>query len=228
MLRDGWYRTGDVGRLDADGYLFVLDRSKDMIITGGENVYSTEVEEALYTHPGVPRRPCSGSPTRSGARPSTPSSSPARGPDRGGADRALPPPIAGYKVPKSIEFRADPLPKSGPGKVLKRELARPTGTVNACPEPPRRKRTPDAVSRVAFVAGADTQAGVGPLGAHAALHDLVDLVADGHRDVVAAGQLGAVTAVLTPSATIDISPMSRPACGPGRAARRRGGCGCAG
>ncbi len=52
-LRDGWVHTGDVGRLDAQGYLYLVDRKKDMIITGGENVYSREVEEAVVTHPAV-------------------------------------------------------------------------------------------------------------------------------------------------------------------------------
>lgn len=52
-LRDGWYHTGDAGYLDADGYLFLMDRVKDMIVTGGENVYSTEVENALASHPAV-------------------------------------------------------------------------------------------------------------------------------------------------------------------------------
>jgi acyl-CoA synthetase (AMP-forming)/AMP-acid ligase II len=52
-LRDGWMHTGDTGYLDHEGYLFVVDRIKDMIITGGENVYSTEVENALATHPAV-------------------------------------------------------------------------------------------------------------------------------------------------------------------------------
>ena len=53
LSSDGWYRTGDVGRLDAAGNLYLLDRSKDMIISGGENVYCTEVENAIYTHPAV-------------------------------------------------------------------------------------------------------------------------------------------------------------------------------
>jgi len=50
---DGWLRTGDIGRMDADGYLYVLDRAKDMIISGGENIYPTEVENVLYRHPDV-------------------------------------------------------------------------------------------------------------------------------------------------------------------------------
>ena len=53
MLDGEWYRTGDVGYLDDDGYLYLVDRAKDMIVTGGENVYCTEVEDALYTHPAV-------------------------------------------------------------------------------------------------------------------------------------------------------------------------------
>ena len=52
-LVDGWYRTGDLVRADDDGYLYMVDRAKDMIITGGENVYSVEVETALLTHPAV-------------------------------------------------------------------------------------------------------------------------------------------------------------------------------
>ena len=52
-FRDGWYHTGDVGHLDADGYLYLVDRVKDMIVTGGENVYSIEVENAISTHPAV-------------------------------------------------------------------------------------------------------------------------------------------------------------------------------
>ena len=53
VFRDGWYHTGDAGYLDEDGYLFLVDRVKDMIVTGGENVYSTEVENALASHPAV-------------------------------------------------------------------------------------------------------------------------------------------------------------------------------
>ena len=52
-LQDGWYVSGDLGHLDEEGFLFLVDRSKDMIVTGGENVYSAEVEEALYRHPAV-------------------------------------------------------------------------------------------------------------------------------------------------------------------------------
>jgi acyl-CoA synthetase (AMP-forming)/AMP-acid ligase II len=127
VLRDGWYWTGDVGRLDDEGYLYLLDRSKDMIITGGENVYCTEVEDALYTHPAVLEATVFGIPSerwgeavhavvvlRDGAA----------------AEEAelidhCRERIAGYKVPRSVSFRTEPLPKSGPGKVLKRELRAP-------------------------------------------------------------------------------------------------------
>ena len=53
VLRHGWYHTGDLGYMNAQGYIFLVDRAKDMIISGGENVYSTEVEEVLYKHPAV-------------------------------------------------------------------------------------------------------------------------------------------------------------------------------
>ncbi len=76
LADDGWYRSGDAAHVDADGYVYIVDRVKDMIISGGENVYSTEVENALYSHPAVSRRRCSACPTSTGASGSTrPSSS---------------------------------------------------------------------------------------------------------------------------------------------------------
>jgi long-chain acyl-CoA synthetase len=125
VLRNGWYHTGDLGRLDTDGYLYLVDRAKDMIVTGGENVYCSEVEEALYKHPAVLEAAVIGVPD---AR-------------WGEAVHAVVVPrepvtaealiefcrehIAGYKLPKSITFSATELPKSGPGKILKRELRKP-------------------------------------------------------------------------------------------------------
>ncbi|MFW2333612.1 class I adenylate-forming enzyme family protein [Ilumatobacter sp.] len=125
-LRDGWYWTGDVGRVDDEGFMFLLDRSKDMIISGGENVYCTEVEDALYTHPAVLEATVFGIPHESWGeavhavvvlRDAAPDDLDATTLIAHCKAR-----IAGYKVPRSVEFRADPLPKSGPGKVLKREL----------------------------------------------------------------------------------------------------------
>jgi long-chain acyl-CoA synthetase len=121
-LADGWLRTGDLGYLDEHAHVFLVDRAKDMIISGGENVYSTEVEEALYSHPAVLEAAVFGIPD---AR-------------WGEAVHAVVVPradvserelvahcrelIAAYKVPKRIELRDEPLPKSGAGKILKRKL----------------------------------------------------------------------------------------------------------
>ena len=127
---DGWYRTGDLGSLDGDGYLWLLDRAKDMIVTGGENVYSIEVEEVLARHPAVIECAVFGVPddqwveavhaivvVDAGAERSERLGDELRAHCRSS--------IAGFKVPKRIELRTEPLPKSGPGKVLKRQLRAP-------------------------------------------------------------------------------------------------------
>lgn len=123
-LRDGWFWSGDLGHLDDHGYLYLVDRAKDMIVTGGENVYCTEVENALYEHPDVLEAAVFGIPDTKwgeavhavvvprGVNGVTPEGLIAHCRAR----------IAGYKVPKRIEMRSDPLPKSGAGKILKREL----------------------------------------------------------------------------------------------------------
>jgi len=126
-FRDGWVYTGDAGRMDAEGFLFVVDRVKDMIISGGENIYTVEVENACVKHPAVSQCAVIGIPheawgeavhaivvPRAGARLSAE--------ELIAHCRQL---IAGYKCPRSIEFRTEPLPLSGAGKVLKRELRRP-------------------------------------------------------------------------------------------------------
>jgi long-chain acyl-CoA synthetase len=131
VLRDGWYCSGDLGYLSPDGCLFLVDRLKDMIVSGGENVYSTEVEEALYCHPAVHEVAVFGVPDAHWGEAVHAVVVP-RPIEAGGrlpsADeliahcRTL---IAGYKVPKAIELRDEPLPKSGAGKILKRELREP-------------------------------------------------------------------------------------------------------
>lgn len=122
-IRDGWMHTGDMAYMDVHGYLFIIDRLKDMIITGGENVYSTEVENALASHPAVATAAVIGVPDdRWGERvhafivlrPGTP-------PTEESLREHCRELIAGYKLPRSIEF-VDGLPISGAGKVLKREL----------------------------------------------------------------------------------------------------------
>ncbi|MGH6782888.1 MAG: AMP-binding protein, partial [Sphingomonadaceae bacterium] len=123
-LKDGWLQTGDGGYIDADGFLYIADRVKDMIVSGGENVYSIEVERAITLHPAVSQCAVIGLPdARWGERVH------AIVVPRAGAvvdDAALVAHcrehIAGYKCPRSIEWRSTPLPLSGAGKILKREL----------------------------------------------------------------------------------------------------------
>ena len=123
-FRDGWYRTGDVGYIDQEGLLHLTDRVTDMIVTGGENVYSAEVESALARHPAVADVAVIGIPSdvwgeavhavvvlKQGMLVS--------------AEEIIEHArrfLAGFKVPKSVEFRDDPLPLSGAMKPLKREL----------------------------------------------------------------------------------------------------------
>lgn len=123
-FRDGMFRTGDVGYQDPDGYFYILDRLKDMIVTGGENVYSGEVEAVIYRHPAVHEVAVFGIPD----------------PQWGELVMAcvvLKPPkavsaneliahcrqsLANYKIPRRVEFSETELPKSGSGKILKRTL----------------------------------------------------------------------------------------------------------
>jgi acyl-CoA synthetase (AMP-forming)/AMP-acid ligase II len=126
-LRNGWLHTGDGGYMDADGYVYVVDRMKDMIISGGENVYSAEVEQALYQHPAVAECAVIGVPDphwgervhavvrlKAGASPTAEAII--------AHCQTL---IAHYKCPREVAFRAEPLPLSGAGKILKTELRRP-------------------------------------------------------------------------------------------------------
>jgi long-chain acyl-CoA synthetase len=121
---DGWLRTGDLGRLDDDGFLYVEDRAKDMILRGGENVYCSEVEGAIYEHPGVSEAAVFGVPhERLGEevaaivvpRPGT-----TIDPDALRATVAAR--LASYKVPSRVLIVDEPLPRNAAGKVLKREL----------------------------------------------------------------------------------------------------------
>ena len=126
-LHDGWYHSGDAGYLDEEGYLYLVDRTKDMIVTGGENVYSTEVEQALAAHPAVAQVAVIGVPDDTWGE--AVHAVVVLKPDHSATEaeliehtRGL---IAGYKVPKAITFREEPLPLSGAMKVLKRELRAP-------------------------------------------------------------------------------------------------------
>jgi long-chain acyl-CoA synthetase len=125
-LKNGWLHTGDIATMDRDGYFFIVDRKKDMILSGGFNVYPRDIEEALFDHPKVMEAAAIGIPH----------------PSRGEAIKAfvVPKPgetvseaeliahcggrLAKYKLPTRIEFRSS-LPKNNIGKVLKRELRLP-------------------------------------------------------------------------------------------------------
>ncbi len=124
---DDWYHTGDIGALYADDYLFVLDRLKDMIVSGAENVYSIEVEDVLLQHPEVLEAAVFGIPDPVWGEAVHAVVVVAREREELASQlrdhcRRL---IAGYKVPKQIDLSVEPLPKSGPGKILKRALRAP-------------------------------------------------------------------------------------------------------
>ncbi|HEX6311367.1 MAG TPA: AMP-binding protein [Acidimicrobiia bacterium] len=126
-FRGGWYHTGDAGYLDDNGYLFLVDRVKDMIVTGGENVYSAEVESAIASHPAVEQVAVIGVPDEKWGEAVHAVIVRSEGVEVSGDEicawaRER---IAGYKVPKSVEFRDEPLPLSGAMKILKRELREP-------------------------------------------------------------------------------------------------------
>ncbi|MHA6260457.1 long-chain-fatty-acid--CoA ligase [Sporosarcina sp. CAU 1771] len=122
-LRDGWYYTGDVGYKDEDEYYYIVDRAKDMIITGGENVYSLEVENVLSSHPAVLECAVFGVPDEKWGE-VVKACIVLKVPDSVTSEEIVSfvrPHLANYKVPKSIEI-LDEIPKSGAGKILKRTL----------------------------------------------------------------------------------------------------------
>ncbi len=123
-FRDGWLRTGDLARLDAEGYLYIVDRAKDMLIRGGENIYCVEVEDALYSHPAVMDAAVIGIPHK------------VLGEEVGAIVQIAPGQqssedelrahvrerLAHFKVPVRIELRDEPLPRNANGKILKNQL----------------------------------------------------------------------------------------------------------
>jgi long-chain acyl-CoA synthetase len=124
-LTGGWYRTGDLGYLDEQSFLYLVDRAKDMIVSGGENVYSTEVEEVLYRHESVLEAAVFGIPDARWGEAVHAVVVPRAEVGEEELMRHCRASIAAYKVPKRIEVRSNALPKSGAGKVLKRELRAP-------------------------------------------------------------------------------------------------------
>ena len=126
-LRGGWLHTGDGGFVDEDGFLFIVDRVKDMIVSGGENVYSAEVESAIYDHPGVAQCAVIGIPSEKWGEQVHAIVVPKAGVPLT-ADAVIAhcrQRIAGFKCPRSVSFRAEALPLSGAGKILKTELRKP-------------------------------------------------------------------------------------------------------
>lgn len=122
-MRSGWYHTGDIGKVDEDGYFYIVDRKKDMIIVGGLNVYPREVEEVLHTHPAVAEAAVVGEYDE--LRGEEPIAFVVLKPDAQATEREIirhcRERLANFKVPRRVEFR-ESLPKSGTGKILKRLL----------------------------------------------------------------------------------------------------------
>ncbi|QIO34989.1 class I adenylate-forming enzyme family protein [Bradyrhizobium sp. 1(2017)] len=123
-FRDGWYRTGDIVRMDAEGFVYLLDRAKDMLIRGGENVYCVEIEDALLAHPDIFEAAIVAIPDR------------VLGELVGAVVRAragsqlteaqviahLRPGLAAFKLPVHVDIRTEELPRTASGKIVKRQL----------------------------------------------------------------------------------------------------------
>ena len=125
-IQGDWFFTGDAGYLDGKGYLYIYDRVKDMIVSGGENIYPAEVESALFGHPAVADVAVIGVPDERWGEAvkavvvKKPGAEVSAGELIGWARER----IAGYKLPKSVDF-IEALPRNPTGKILKRELRKP-------------------------------------------------------------------------------------------------------
>jgi acyl-CoA synthetase (AMP-forming)/AMP-acid ligase II len=120
---DGWLRTGDAGHFDRDGFLYITDRIKDMVITGGENVYPAEVEKVLAGHPGVAEVAVIGTPDQQWGEVVTAVIVPTSGStiDLAEIQTFARQHLGGYKIPRRVEVVPE-LPRNASGKVLKRTL----------------------------------------------------------------------------------------------------------
>ena len=123
---EGWLRTGDAGYMDEDGYVYIHDRVKDMIISGGENIYPAEVESAIYGHPDVADVAVIGVPDEKWgeAVKAMVVAKPGASPDPQDIIAFARTRIAGFKTPKSVDF-IEALPRNASGKILRRELREP-------------------------------------------------------------------------------------------------------
>jgi long-chain acyl-CoA synthetase len=122
-LKDGWLYTGDLATVDDEGYIYVVDRKKDMIISGGENIYPREIEEVIYTHPAVSEVAVIGVPDSEWGESVKALVVPKPGKDITEEEimDICKRDLASYKKPKSVEFVKD-LPRTPSGKILKKEL----------------------------------------------------------------------------------------------------------
>jgi fatty-acyl-CoA synthase len=124
VIVDGWFHTGDVGTIDREGYLRIVDRKKDIIVTGGENVSSIEIETAVYAHPAVAECAVIAAPDERWGE--VPMAIVVLKPGAVADERAIiahcKALLAGFKVPQRVAIADGPLPKGGTGKILKREL----------------------------------------------------------------------------------------------------------
>ncbi len=121
---DGWLRSGDIGRIDEEGFVYVQDRAKDMVIRGGENIYCAEVEAALYEHPDVYEAAVFGLPHQrlgeevaAAVRPK-----PGRSLEVAELQRFIGERLAAFKVPSYVEIRTEELPRNASGKIMKRHI----------------------------------------------------------------------------------------------------------
>ena len=126
ITEDGWFRTGDMGKVDDDGFVFVEDRLKDMIISGGENIYSPEVERVLAEHPAVMEVAIIGVPDDTWGE--TVKAVVALKPGAAATEEELiaycREQLARFKCPKSVDI-VEALPRNPTGKILKRDLRKP-------------------------------------------------------------------------------------------------------
>ena len=132
VMRGDWFHSGDVGKMDENGFMFLLDRKKDMIITGGENVYSSEVEAVLYQHENVHECAVVGVPDDKFGEALFAAIVPRPGTNLTDEEivdhcRGL---IGGYKIPRKMAF-VEELPKSAMGKILKTEIRRIYGEASS-------------------------------------------------------------------------------------------------
>ncbi|WP_398472134.1 class I adenylate-forming enzyme family protein [Tardiphaga sp.] len=123
-FRDGWYRTGDIVRMDEEGFVYLLDRAKDMLIRGGENIYCVEIEDALLAHPDIIDAAIVGMPDRVLGEVVAAVVQPRHGAALTEADilAHLRPRVAAFKLPVHIDIRRTELPRTASGKIIKTRL----------------------------------------------------------------------------------------------------------